>query len=142
MDKFNLPVTIYIAIILSGWIKNGRDMQGLDILYNKKLCYASPFTFSRKHFTRCYTIWRVDQEKTWYYTKIDQLFVKMEGNIQAKPKEGLSNCSVKNWRLLWIQLKQSSRVFYILIFWQIQWLKQKSISKSWWKTQQNVRSYF
>ena len=71
-------------------------MLGLDILYNKKLHYASPFTFSRKHFTGCYTIWRVNQEKTWYYTKIDQLFVKMEGNIQAKPKEGLSNCSVKN----------------------------------------------
>ena len=96
MDKFNLPVTIYIAIILSGWIKNGRDMQGLDILYNKKLRYASPFTFSRKHFTTCYTIWRVNQEKTWYYTKIDQLFVKMERNVQAKWKESLSNCSVKN----------------------------------------------
>ena len=31
---------IYIYIILSGWIKIGKDMEGLDILYNKKLCYG------------------------------------------------------------------------------------------------------
>lgn len=40
MDKFNLTVTtMYIAIILSGWIKNLKEMQGLDILYNEKLRY-------------------------------------------------------------------------------------------------------
>ena len=40
MDELNiLVITIYMTIILSGWIKNGRDMQGLDRLYNKKLRY-------------------------------------------------------------------------------------------------------
>ena len=34
----------------------------------------------------CYTIWLTNQEEILYYTKIDQLFVKIERNIKASRK--------------------------------------------------------
>ena len=32
-------ITIYTSIILSGWINNGKVMEGLENIYNKKLYY-------------------------------------------------------------------------------------------------------
>ena len=97
MDELNISVvTIYMTIILTGWIKNGMDMQGL--------LWASPFQFSRKDFTGCYTVWLTNQEETWYYTKIDQLFVTMDRNIKASRKRSyritewrIGECCVFNW---------------------------------------------
>ena len=32
-------ITIYTSVILSGWINNGKVMEGLENIYNKKLYY-------------------------------------------------------------------------------------------------------
>ena len=40
MDRSEIfGITIYISIIVSGWINNGKVMQGLENIYNKKLYY-------------------------------------------------------------------------------------------------------
>ena len=40
MDRSEIfGITIYISIILSGWINNGKVMEGLENIYNKKLYY-------------------------------------------------------------------------------------------------------
>ena len=40
MDKIELyMITIHIAIITSGWMKNGMVMQSYESIYNKKVCY-------------------------------------------------------------------------------------------------------
>ena len=97
MDKFDLPViTKYIATILSEWIKIGRDTEGLDTLYIKKRRYEH----HHLNFTGCYTIWLTNQEETWYCTKIDQLFVKMERNIKASRKRSyqIAECKIDERR--------------------------------------------
>ena len=38
--KFEIHlITIYIIIVASGWTNNGKLIQDLENIYNKKLCY-------------------------------------------------------------------------------------------------------
>ena len=51
MDELNISmITIYMTIKLSGCFRNGRDMQGLDRLYNKNLVRSVTIQIFKKAF--------------------------------------------------------------------------------------------
>ena len=119
MDELNIwLITIYMTIKLSGCIKNGRDMQGLYRLYNKNFAMSVTIQILKKAFYGILHHLACESSRNLVLHQNGSTFCHDGKKYQIRQKEIFSNW-VKSQRMLSIQLKQSSRAIYMLIFWQI-----------------------
>ena len=117
MEELNISViTIYMTIKLKGCFKSGRDMQGLDRLYNKTFAMSVTIQIFKKAFYGILHHLAYESRRNLVLHQNQSTYCHDGKKYQIRQKEILSNCWVKNQRMLSIQFKQSSRAIYMLIF--------------------------
>ena len=93
MDELNISViTIYMTIKLSGCFRNGRDMQGLDRLYNKNLVRSVTIQIFKKAFYGMLHHLTYELRRNLVLHQNQSTFCHDGKKYQIRQKEILSNC--------------------------------------------------